>query len=147
MAKRSFAHVKNLESVRQGEYFATPERVPEASANLISSATDGFAATHMPVIDIDWPCRLVPSRTPGHFHLYIDHEVEAASYFNMLDAMARAGIVQRGYAEASRMHGASFARIQPWQADACTHTDNPTECRSEKEIAEGVNPADVRIGF
>lgn len=111
--ERSYAIVENLEDVRQGEYFATPWRCNKADANLISSRLEGFRDEHMPAIDIDFPCRLVPSRTPGHFHLYIDKVLDGPTYFNLLDAMARAHIVQRGYAEASRQHGASFLRTQP----------------------------------
>lgn len=113
MSQRMYAHVENLESVKQGEYFAEPKPHSPLGANLISSKVEGFSDKHMPTIDIDFPCRLVPSRTPGHFHLYIDKEVSADDYFYLLDAMADAGVVQRGYADASRKHGASFLRTAP----------------------------------
>lgn len=140
--KRTYALVVNLDEVRQGEYFAQPVRVPEAEANLISSLVDDGTFSggqkHAPVIDIDMPCRLVPSRTPGHFHLYIDAVVDGPAYFRMLDAMAAAGVVQYGYADASREHGASFARVAPLVAD---------NTRIIEAGLRAEDPANTRIGF
>lgn len=131
--KRTYARIDNLESVQQGEYTAQPVKTTPEEANLVSSLIDdgsfGGGRNHAPVIDIDLPCRLVPSRTKGHFHLYIDASVPDVVYFDMLDAMARAGVVQRGYARASRDRGASFAR------------------KAALDAANATNPADVRIGF
>lgn len=64
---------------------------------------------HKPVIDIDLPCQLVQS-SPGKFHLYIDHEVEADAYWYLLDALQRAGICEEGYVSASRRRGYSAVR-------------------------------------
>lgn len=92
-----------------GDRFSSRRRVESGEGNLISSSVAG-SFMHAPVIDLDWPCRLVPSSTPGHFHLYIDCEVNSGAYFDMLDAMARAGVVEEGYANVSRERGASFVR-------------------------------------
>lgn len=80
-----------------------------AEGNLISSQTDVVGA-HMPCIDIDVPCRLVPSSTPGHYHLYFDVLVHSDEYFGMLEAMADAGIVEDGYVRASEARGMSLVR-------------------------------------
>jgi hypothetical protein len=91
------------------------EREPctKAEANLICSEVKGDfwgSDTHFPVIDIDLPCRLIPSSTPGHFHLYIDSPIDGEKYRNMLDAMAEAGVVQEFYAKAAHLRGATFVR-------------------------------------
>ena len=65
---------------------------------------------HMPVIDLDLPCKLVPSGTPGHFHLYIDQPIPFALYRKMLDAMAEAGVVQWGFADATSKRGYGSVR-------------------------------------
>lgn len=84
---------------------------PKEMANLVSSLCDD--GRHMPVLDIDLPCRLVPSSTLGHFHLYIDVPMEQEPYLRLVDALAEAGIVQKFYAEAARLRGATFVR-PPW---------------------------------
>ena len=77
-------------------------------ANLVSSlCSDG---KHRPTLDIDLECRLVPSSTPGHYHLYIEHPLEQAAYLELVDALAKAGIVSPFYAKAARIRGATFVR-------------------------------------
>jgi hypothetical protein len=91
------------------DYCGCPDAavVAEPDAELICSDID--RDTHKPVIDIDLPCRLVES-SPGKFHLYIDTQVERVAYFQMLEAMAKAGVVEDGYAFASKMRGYSAVR-------------------------------------
>lgn len=94
------------------------ERRPcsKTEANLVSSKTTDLkgiyegAPLHRPVIDLDIPCRLIPSSTPGHYHLYIDHPVPQDKYLAMIQAMADAGVVQPFYAEAAKLRGATFVR-------------------------------------
>jgi len=57
---------------------------------------------HMPVIDLDFSCFLQDSTTEGHHHLYINKEVEWDDYVNLLDALAKCGIIEAGYAGASK---------------------------------------------
>lgn len=83
------------------------EIVAEDEAELVCSDMD--RETHKPVIDIDLPCRLVES-SPGRFHLYIDTRVPRTPYFAMLHAMAAAGVVESGYAFASKLRGYSAVR-------------------------------------
>jgi hypothetical protein len=68
---------------------------------------------HRPVIDIDLPVTVVPSSTPGHFHLYIDKPMDWYTYLNLLDAMAAAGIVEPGYVSSARKRGHTAVRL-PW---------------------------------
>lgn len=77
-------------------------------ANLISSKLEN--GLHAPAIDIDMPCELLPSSTPGHFHLYIDCAMEWDAYLGLLWALADAGIVEESYVRASERKGATFLR-------------------------------------
>lgn len=89
-------------------------------AHLITSMPeDGDHSYMLPVIDLDVPCRLIPSSTEGHFHLYIDQQVPAVAFWNMLDAMADAGLVEPGYVSASREREFTAVRL-PWIKKATT---------------------------
>lgn len=77
------------------------ERAPEESATLISSLLEGDENHHAPVLDFDFPCRLVPSTTPGHFHFYIDTAVTWKHYKRMLVALSDVGLIQQGFADNS----------------------------------------------
>ena len=65
------------------------------------------------MIDLDYPAKLVPSRTNGHWHLYLDKSVDWDKYQKVLLALADAGLVEQGYAEASIANGYSGVRIPP----------------------------------
>lgn len=83
--------------------------------NLITShpldVADFENNIHYPCIDLDIPCYLIPSSTPGHSHLYIDHKVSWEDYKKVLYALAEAGIVETGYVEASIARG--FTALRP----------------------------------
>lgn len=67
-------------------------------ANLISSKAyevDGISY-HTPIFDLDIDARLVPSSTPGHWHLYLNRVITDTEYGNILKAFNEAGIVQNG---------------------------------------------------
>lgn len=66
---------------------------------------------HCPVIDIDLPCTLTPSTTPGHYHLEIDAPMSWKRYRRLLKALVKAGIVEKGYYRASAMRKESFVRL------------------------------------
>jgi hypothetical protein len=83
----------------------------EHQANLVSSLTQ--TGLHAPVIDLDLPARLVPSRTTGHSHLYIDHELIWTDYLDLLKALAQSGIVEPNYVAFTETRGMSFARLDP----------------------------------
>lgn len=81
-------------------------------ANLITSKTEKDNI-HLPCFDIDMPCRLVPSKTPGHYHLLIEKEMTWENYQLMLNALAIVGVVEQGYVEASRNLGRTAIRVGP----------------------------------
>jgi len=68
---------------------------------------------HKVVLDIDLPAKLIPSSTEGHFHLYIDHEIEHDAYMKLLDVMCEVGLLEVGYVRASEERGHTAARL-PW---------------------------------
>lgn len=68
---------------------------------------------HYIVLDIDHPTQLIPSSTPGHFHLIIERKVSHFKWIQLLLAMSDAGIVQPGYAHASIRAGYTSIRL-PW---------------------------------
>ena len=85
------------------------EEAPETEANLISSMLpkDGW---HAPVLDIDFEAKLLPSTTPGHYHLYLDKEMRWDTYVFLLRALATAGVIEWGFYHLSIARGASFVR-------------------------------------
>lgn len=72
---------------------------------------------HFPVIDLDLPCQLIPSGTPGHFHLYLDKPVPWEQYKNIIKALCEAGLVQWAWFDTTRERGYSSVR----------HPDRPKE--------------------
>lgn len=82
-------------------------------ANTITSLIANKVTHHKLVVDIDFPAKLIPSSTEGHFHLYIDHEIPADVYWELLEAMAKAGLVEEKYVEASKAQGRTTLRL-PW---------------------------------
>lgn len=84
--------------------------VDEEKANAISSMIPDETDMHAPVLDIDFPAKLVPSSTPGHFHLYLDTKVPWPKYEKLLWALAEAGIIEQGYAQASVSYRATVVR-------------------------------------
>lgn len=85
---------------------------PTQGANIITSLLRA-GDMHLPVLDLDFPAQLWPSTTPGHFHLILDRWVDQDTYFRLLDVMADAGLIERGYAESSKARGYSSVRA-PW---------------------------------
>lgn len=73
----------------------------------------GDADWHRPVLDLDLSAKLLPSSTPGHFHLFIDSPMQWDVYVNLLEALAEAGIVEPGYVKASIERGHTAVRL-PW---------------------------------
>lgn len=91
----------------------SPLREPaNGNANVTSSALVDLPGWHSPVLDIDFPARLVPSSTPGHFHLYLDGlAIDWARYEPLLNALAEAGVVGKGYVARSIERGQSVVRL------------------------------------
>jgi len=84
-----------------------------SEAHVITSGIKGAWNSHRPLLDIDFPAALVPSTTPGHFHLYLDKELSWDKYEDLLKALGKAGILESGYVAASIARGYTSVRL-PW---------------------------------
>ena len=73
----------------------------------------GSMSTQKPVLDIDFPCALIPSTTEGHFHLYLDKELSYTDYMKLLKVLSEVGIIEEGYYKASKARGYTAVRL-PW---------------------------------
>lgn len=84
-------------------------RVGKSKANLISSrTTDG---RHMPIIDLDFDFRLVPSSTPGHYHLFFDKPIPRRKFVVLMLALWYSGVVELGFAVWSLRRMGNFVRL------------------------------------
>lgn len=101
---------RTVTPISDSTYGEDPDRVPSEHgyATLVGSKLEN--GNHMPAIDLDLPCALVPSSTPGHFHLYINKEMSYGQMLNIIQAMTDAGVVQPGFNRFSRERGESFVR-------------------------------------
>ena len=80
------------------------------AAEAVSSARNA-GNRHRVMLDIDVPVALVRS-TQNH-HLYFDVDLSWDDYRALLEALAKCGIIEPGYAKASIKRKATFLRL-PW---------------------------------
>lgn len=66
---------------------------------------------HAPVLDLDYEAHLVPSSTPGHFHLFLDKPLTWLQYKRVLEVLGEVGLIEEGYAKASIARGHSAVRL------------------------------------
>ncbi len=109
---RSRYYIENLDDRSDENYWFEAElhKVPlNERYNLVGSRIS--TTTHLPVIDIDNDfLRLIPSTTPGHYHLYIDYPVEHEMYSELLKILVAIGLVQVGYFKAFTKNRETFVR-------------------------------------
>lgn len=86
-------------------------------ANLVTSHAANDPGMHLVCLDIDMPAELLPSKTPGHFHLYIEHKMPWEKYVTLLRALAEAGIIEEGYANASIAKGCTALRLPRYEVE------------------------------
>lgn len=67
--------------------------------NVFGSRLDN--GNHVPLFDFDFPVELVPSSTPGHFHLYVSKEIGWEHYRDILLAMRRARLLDAGWVDSA----------------------------------------------
>lgn len=80
-------------------------------ANMVGSLLDN--GRHSPVLDLDFEARLVPSSTPGHYHLFLDGlELDADAYDALADALVAAKVIQPGFRRRLRESGTTLARLR-----------------------------------
>lgn len=111
---------RRIEFLGDGDDYATSPQGEVCDvfdgANVVTSkrtdSRDGIER-HAVLLDLDVPAVIIPSSTEGHGHLYIDVDCSWGNYRNLLDALARCGVIESGYAQASKRKGASYLRL-PW---------------------------------
>lgn len=116
---REHRFVQNLNAVGDS-YEDDSERVvtSEQEANLVTStlvdqsSSSGTKTTvlHAPVLDIDFDAKLIPSSTPGHFHLYLQKAMTWDDYVVLLNALGNTGILEPGYVASALRRGYSSVR-------------------------------------
>ena len=79
----------------------------------VVSSLDGATGMHRPLLDLDFTAALIESSTPGNCHLYLDKPMSWRTYRRLLRALARAGVIEHGYAKASIRRKHSDLRL-PW---------------------------------
>lgn len=100
-------HSEAVDDISKWPSPCEPEPDPK-KANLIGSlCSDG---SHMPALDIDLPCELVPSTTKGHFHLYIDKPMSFMAYKKLVQAFIDAGIVEPNIIKYMELNGMTTLR-------------------------------------
>jgi hypothetical protein len=105
MVGRKFYKARLSES----DYQVKPKETEDMNgANLIGSAT--HQGTHAPVFDFDFPAYLLPSSSPGKFHLYLEKEISWESYMDVLEAMVNAGLLEPGWVDSGINHGTLLLR-------------------------------------
>ena len=74
------------------------KEVPERLANLVSSEIGEINGVkyHYPLLDIDFEASLIPSSTPGHYHLYLKKPLKHEDYVALLRLLHKVDIVQNG---------------------------------------------------
>jgi hypothetical protein len=111
--KRRFWHCPRLDDPGTFEekvrHTNDRKEVPEFKANLVGSRLQDSRA-HAPVLDLDFPCRLVPSTTEGHHHLYLDRPLTWTQYRALLEVMGKIGLLEPGYVDASIRRKQTFVR-------------------------------------
>lgn len=110
---RRNAYCDPLSMSQDGSGDGTPltDPPPGTIPNVVTSLMpDGL---HAPVLDIDFPAFVVPSSTPGHFHLYLDKPIEWDAYEALLKALCRAGVLSFHYTEHSIQREQTVVRM-PW---------------------------------
>lgn len=105
---------RTIDDYRTGDIGTRPDvAVTADEAGLITSEVYGTPGFHAPVIDLDFGAQLIPSSTPGKYHLYLDVMMSERRYMRLLRALAKAGVIEEGYYEASKARGYSAVRL-PW---------------------------------
>lgn len=115
-----------------GHVFPTPDHdVDELHpANLIMSEKEN--GKHMLFLDLDVEHEYRPSSTDGHGHLAVNLDLEPDAMFLLMDILAAGGVIEVGYAKASRQRGYAGLRLPGVaKGDMKTCVEH-----QEKELAE-----------
>lgn len=113
LADSKVYHVDFAKSTGYNDDEARTEK-PADECNVITSelAQEGlWGAQHRVLLDLDIAAELIPSSTPGHSHLYIDVRAQWEAVENLLDALVACGVIEEGYANASKLRKHTALRM------------------------------------
>lgn len=109
-------HVDHLDIVDEPmalsmlKYRQYEDRQPsDEDANVVSSNVVG-TRHHLPIIDLDYSHRYVPSTTPGHGHLYLDQPISSLRWVILMVGLRIGGVIEPGYFWWSLRRGGNFVR-------------------------------------
>lgn len=102
----------------------TMRRIIASKANAVGSLC--VNGKHAPALDIDFQARLVPSRTRGHFHLYLDKQMSWRRYRILLWVLQWTGIIEKGYYKAAVRRKKTILR---WDYNRWTESNAGKEAR------------------
>lgn len=88
------------------------EECQQLESNLVGSKTN-VDDTHLLVLDLDFPCILVPSSTNGHFHLYLQKPMPWPKAKKLLVAMQEADLLEPMWVSQCLDEGMTSVR-PPW---------------------------------
>jgi hypothetical protein len=113
----AFARIQDLSTDSDGALIYAHHPADPTEANLITSRAldqEGGVNMHRPLLDIDFEAALIPSSSPGKFHLYLDKPMPRSTYNALLRALADAGIIERGFAESGMGSELGTTLRLPW---------------------------------
>lgn len=105
-------HAPNVDDSEYHEDNQNNETDDLEKANLISSKVKG-TTKHIPMFDIDFPAALIPSTTPGHFHLYLGKELTEDQMEKLVFTLYDVGIIADGNRNQWTRFKGQFLRL-PW---------------------------------
>lgn len=110
--KQELAQMGVPGDVEEDDYSFSHVRVDSIDEAHVICSQDKLG-NHRPILDIDFPVHVVPSSTEGHFHLFLDKQMNFDTYMRLLAALANAGIIESKYASVSEARGYTSVRL-PW---------------------------------
>ena len=140
--REKYKQAISLGATRRARYGVTDSKRSSlgTGANLITSIHKVFVdphtkseATeyHAPVIDIDVPIQAIPSRTEGHYHLYIDRPMSPALYDDLLSVLVKCGLVERAFYDSYKAKGYTEVRVEPYIKHLKLEQEMITEAQDE----------------
>lgn len=117
-------------------------------ADLVTSQVktpDGTVVGHAPVLDIDKiNVQVVPSTTPGNYHLYIDRVMDWKKYERLLTALYECGIIEYEYYYLAIRQKYTAVRL-PWIKKEMSEEDIKVRALREKLKADPDFPDSLLI--